>query len=166
MYNARNFKHATSRITRHASFSRYGKAYSSLHKSANALSKPDEIVSKLPTVDNEDGLRTMRRRQHDQKPLPLPPILDPKAIARKAKGKEPKNELEESKMTEFQKSLNANAYGMNDAAVPERVGCSIDMIHNSSSPRLPSPPMLHYRRTLTYPLPHTFPSGLQPPTGH
>ena len=66
-----------------------------------------------PTVSSEDGLRTYRVRQHGNRGLPLPAIMDPVAIRAKERHKEPKLRVEDQQgtLTELQKELRSNPYG-------------------------------------------------------
>ncbi|GAB7361295.1 hypothetical protein MBLNU230_g1354t1 [Neophaeotheca triangularis] len=118
-------------------------SYGSFHRTIHVPIDPDRIVSQLPITDSEDGLWTLRRRKHGQKPLPLPPILDPKAIARKSKGKEPKQNLAEDEVSEFQKELGSNAFAQ-ALATPVRQ-CSI------TGARLPTHFLLPFRTVYTRP---------------
>lgn len=65
-----------------------------------------------PTVTTDDCHRTLRARQHGNRDLPLPPLLDEKVIAAKQKFTRPKAPEHEGEPTEFQQRLAANVYGM------------------------------------------------------
>lgn len=60
----------------------------------------------------DDGPRTQFSRADGRRPLPLPPIMDPVIRQNKERYKQPKAELKFSEMTEFQKELSINPYGM------------------------------------------------------
>ena len=64
-----------------------------------------------PTVTSDDGTRTLRLRQHGNRKLPLPPLMDEIAVKAKERytAKKPRQEVEE--LTDFQKALAANPYG-------------------------------------------------------
>ena len=67
-----------------------------------------------PTVTDSDGTKTLRLRQHGNRSLPLPPLMDPIAIEAKERYKKPKAEPNsgEQVMSDFQRELAANPYGM------------------------------------------------------
>lgn len=68
-----------------------------------------------PTVSSEDGYRTLRPRQHGNKSLPLPPLLDPRLIAARERYTAVKPEPKQEEQTEFQRQLAANPFGMRAA---------------------------------------------------
>ena len=108
------------------SISRFGKARVLKHTAAlgrvslplvrhgHRRSTHSETITLKPesTVTSEDGNRTIRMRQHGNRSLPLPPLMDPVAIEAKAKHRQPKLERkDEEERSEFQKALAANPYG-------------------------------------------------------
>ena len=102
------------RFRRHGVSSR--RVFARLRHTNNAYTRSNPQVIEPnpgPTTRNEDGTKTLRLRQHGNKPLPLPPLLDPIAIAAKERYKKPKIERKEQdvELTEFQKELGANPYG-------------------------------------------------------
>jgi hypothetical protein len=64
-----------------------------------------------PSVTNEEGTQTLRLRQHGNKSLPLPPLMDPIAIEARERYKQPKPNPKPMEMTDFQKELASNPYG-------------------------------------------------------
>ena len=69
-------------------------------------------VLTLPnTVESEDGTHTLRKRQHGERSLPLPPLLDPVAIEATGRHRVPKALKPEGGKTEFQRELHMNPYG-------------------------------------------------------
>ncbi|KAK5125129.1 hypothetical protein LTR85_000805 [Meristemomyces frigidus] len=59
----------------------------------------------------DDGTRTLRKREHGGRSLPLPPLLDPVAVKAKSRYRDPKplpSKLKEK--TEFQRELEANPH--------------------------------------------------------
>ncbi|KAK5172904.1 uncharacterized protein LTR77_003026 [Saxophila tyrrhenica] len=63
-----------------------------------------------PTVTNEDKTKTLRTRQHGNRELPLPPLMDPLAVEAKQRHKRPKPLRIQGQMTDFQKELASNPY--------------------------------------------------------
>lgn len=114
--------------------------------------------SLLSTVVHEDGHRALRERRHGNKSLPLPPHMDPVRVAQRNKWKDtkaspPKREY----LTEFQKALKSNVYGLFDLcleyqhtdpwkaralATPVRQ-CTVTAAHLPSFFLLPFTPVAH-----------------------
>ena len=72
-----------------------------------------------PTVTNEEGTKTFRLREHGNKSLPLPPLLDP--IAKEARGRHERmkeSPKENDQLTDFQNNLAENPYGRLAQATP------------------------------------------------
>ncbi|CAK3970362.1 Hypothetical predicted protein [Lecanosticta acicola] len=85
-----------------------------------------------PTASSEDGGRTIRTRQHTNKSLPLPPILDP-VLTENREGHaaaKPTSLSEDEGLTDYQKALQGNPFAW-ALATPIRQ-CSITRV------RLPS----------------------------
>lgn len=65
-----------------------------------------------PTVISDDGSKTLRTRKHGNKSLPLPPIMDPIAIAGKQRHKQMKERVvQKNELSDFQQKLQLNPYG-------------------------------------------------------
>lgn len=64
-----------------------------------------------PSVLTEDGTRTLRQRQHGNRNLPLPPLMDPIVLAAREKYTQPKAEVVEEELTDFQRELAMNPFG-------------------------------------------------------
>ena len=74
----------------------------------------DERVQPLmPNVRTASILAGRRVRQHGHPSLPLPPLLDRQVIEAKERHTAPKPAAEKKDLTDFQKELAANPYGMN-----------------------------------------------------
>ena len=73
-----------------------------------------------PTVSSEDGHETLRLRQHGNRSLPLPPLLDPIRVAAKGRCTARKQDVDESEQTDFQKQLAANPFGAHHYHVHSR----------------------------------------------
>ena len=66
----------------------------------------------FPIVVSEDGTHALRKRRDGNKPLPLPPHMDPVRRAQRNRWKDVKKRpVEEAELTELQKKLRANVYG-------------------------------------------------------
>ncbi|KAK4497545.1 hypothetical protein PRZ48_011996 [Zasmidium cellare] len=64
-----------------------------------------------PTVISKNRSKTLRTRQYGNRSLPLPPLMDPLAIAGKQRNKQMKARVkEEDKLSEFQQKLRLNPY--------------------------------------------------------
>lgn len=77
-------------------------------RSSSELSTPQL----QPSVKDDEGTKTLRLRQHGNRSLPLPPIMDPIAVAAKERHTTPKRSVEKKELTDFQKALATNPYGM------------------------------------------------------
>ena len=84
------------------------------HDNARSSLKDRDVLTPRPqpTVTSSDGTKTLRTRQHGNKTLPLPPLMDGVAIEAKSKYKKPKAAPEQREMTNFQKALAENPFGM------------------------------------------------------
>ncbi|KAK3690968.1 hypothetical protein LTR37_018921 [Vermiconidia calcicola] len=82
------------------------------HNNARSSLKDRDVLTPRPqpTVTSSDGTKTLRTRQHGNKTLPLPPLMDGVAIEAKSKYKKPKAAPEQREMTNFQKALAENPF--------------------------------------------------------
>ncbi|KAK3708158.1 hypothetical protein LTR37_011662 [Vermiconidia calcicola] len=83
-----------------------------VHKDARSSIKDRDVLTHRaqPTVTSSDGTKTLRTRQHGNKTLPLPPLMDAVTIEAKMKYKKPKAAPEQREMTDFQKALAENPF--------------------------------------------------------
>lgn len=66
----------------------------------------------FPVVISEDGSHALRKRRGSNRPLPLPPHMDPIRRAQRNRWKNPKaRPLEWEQLSEFQRELHDNPYG-------------------------------------------------------
>ncbi|KAK5135169.1 hypothetical protein LTR08_005555 [Meristemomyces frigidus] len=72
--------------------------------------RPAPTAAPSNTVPSEDGTRTLRQRQHGARSLPLPPLLDPVAIAATERYRGAKPLKAAGGKTEFQRALHMNPY--------------------------------------------------------
>jgi hypothetical protein len=79
---------------------------------AQELENPDHDPP--PIIVSEDGFRAVRKRRDGNRPLPLPPLIDPIRQAQRDRWKKLKAApLRHGQMSEFQKKLWDNPYGEN-----------------------------------------------------
>lgn len=65
-----------------------------------------------PSEPSENGARTLRTRQHGNRSLPLPPIIDPITIGSRHRHSQPKARRYQGGKTELQQALHANVFGI------------------------------------------------------
>ena len=109
------------------------------------------------TTFSPDGHSTLRRRQYDNKPLPLPPLLDPIALEAKERHTRPKAARDELEKTAFQRKLELNAHGVYIRLLDVTSKYRQTDTADSSSPSNNHPPMRLHPSTTPLSLPHPIP---------
>ncbi|KAF2169530.1 hypothetical protein M409DRAFT_19943 [Zasmidium cellare ATCC 36951] len=101
---------------RHQSLKASTTASNGLHPPSRRLyawkTNPAYEAEAQPTVISEDGSKTLRTRKYGNKSLPLPPIMDPIAIAGKQRHKQMKERVvkREDDLSEFEQKLRLNPF--------------------------------------------------------
>lgn len=123
----------------------------------------------FPIVVSEDGTHALRKRRDGNKPLPLPPHMDPVRRAQRNRWKDRKQSPPDvNELTEFQKGLRDNVYGKcTFLSLRRRTACTKTQVKpapsqlpsanaasqtRASHPSSSSPSRQHQSRTPTSPM--------------